>query len=82
MKYTEMNHTKWYRVITGSECGTFQVGDRIRLIGDGDILCREAQGWVEASALPGCTVGMTVELDAEWTEKRRGQLLRELEELG
>jgi hypothetical protein len=71
-----------YIVTMASDDGTFQVGDHIYLIDNGDIACIEAKGWVDKEEVPEATKGMEVELDQERIEKRRQKLLACLAALG
>lgn len=65
---------KKYVVTKESDDGTFEKGDHIALTADGCINCKEAQGWIEAADVPSATVGMEVEVDKEWVEKRKAEL--------
>jgi hypothetical protein len=38
-------------VTKASDDGTFQVGDRIRLLSDGAILCIQAKGWISTKRM-------------------------------
>lgn len=72
---------KRYIVTKGSDDGTFEVGDHIiRQVG-GSILCVDARGWIDAEYVYEATQGMEIEVDQEWIERRRKQLLKELETL-
>jgi hypothetical protein len=71
-----------YIVTRASDDGTFQVGDHIYLIDNGDIACHEAEGWIDREDVPESTIGMEIELDQELIEKRRKTLLAVLAALG
>jgi hypothetical protein len=45
----------------------FQVGDRIRLLVNGDILL-QGWGWMDSEDVPKATKGVEVELDKEWLQ--------------
>ena len=70
----------WYVVTKGSNCGTFEPGDKIRLLDDGCILC-DHQGWIESEDVFDAVKGMEVELDKQWITNRRKRLERELKAL-
>ena len=70
----------WYVVTKGSNCGTFEPGDKIKLLDDGSILC-DHQGWIDAEDVPGATEGMEVQVDTQSLAKRREELERELRAL-
>lgn len=72
---------KVYVVTKESDDGTFEVGDRISLQADGDIICNEVGWCVDAKYVNDAIQGMEIEVDQEWVEKRRKQLLKELEAL-
>ena len=69
---------KNYRVLKGSSDGTFEEGDRIYLTETGDIVCKEAGGWIDVENVTEATIGLEVEIDAAWAEWRRRELLKEL----
>lgn len=50
-----------YVVIEGN--ATFMVGDHIKKLEDGAILCREAGGWICCEDVPEATKDMKVSLD-------------------
>lgn len=56
----------------------FQVGDRIRLLNNSDILL-QGWGWMEAEDVPKATEGMEVEPDTEWAERWQAKLQEQLE---
>ena len=72
---------KRYFVTKESNDGTFEVGDRICLHADGDIICTEVEWCVEAKYVNEAIKGMEIKVDQEWVERRRKQLLKELEDL-
>lgn len=65
-----------YIVTHPSVNAEFQVGDRIRLLDNGDILL-QGWGWMGAEHLTEATEGMKIEPDKEWAERRRLKLLEE-----
>jgi len=71
-----------YIVTKASDDGTFEVGDHIYLIDNGDIACHEAEGWIDKEDMPESTIGMEIALDQERIEKRRNKLLADLAALG
>ena len=71
----------FYLVTKASKDGTFEVGDRIKLLDDGAILCQQAQGWIDAEYVPQATEGMEVEPDERWIEQRRQLLEKMIKEL-
>lgn len=80
MKISDMKVGLRYVVTHDSVNKEFQVGDRIRLLDNGDILL-QGWGWMEAEDLPKATEGMEVELDKEWARHKRIKLEQELTEL-
>jgi hypothetical protein len=50
-----------YIVIKPSKNKEFQIGDHIRFMGDGSVICREAQGWIDKEDVPEATEGMEYE---------------------
>lgn len=78
MKIADMKVGQQYIVTCPSVNKEFQVGDRIRLLENGDILL-QGWGWMEAEDLLKATEGMEVELDTDWAEQRRLKLLEQLE---
>jgi hypothetical protein len=49
---------KFYVVTRKSKDGTFRKGDLIKLLPNGDILCRQARGWIDAEFVAEATKGM------------------------
>ena len=70
-----------YVVTKKSNDGTFRVGDHIRLVGDGAIVCREAQGWVDAQHVKDAVIGMEYEFDRESIIQEIDKLLKEVRRL-
>ena len=70
----------WYTVTKGSNCGTFEPGDKIRLLDDGSILC-DHQGWIDPEYVFDAIKGMEAEVDKQSLAKRREELERELRTL-
>ena len=70
-----------YVVTKASDDETFEVGDHILLCANGDIVNRDAQGWIDKVDVEEATRGMEVEVDSKWAERRRKKLLQELAEL-
>ena len=75
-----MTHV-WYRVTRKSDDSTFHVGDHIILDPDGSIICREAEGWIEAEDVLDAVRGMECERDEGWVHKRIKTLRDEIEHL-
>lgn len=63
-----------YIVAAASKNEEFQVGDRIKLLDNGDLLNITAGGWMEAVNLPEATEGMEIEVDQTWLNKQRQDL--------
>jgi hypothetical protein len=59
----------------------FQVGDRIRLLEDGDILNITVGGWMEVEDVPLATEGMKIKVNQEWLQKQRQDIQNKLEQL-
>jgi hypothetical protein len=71
-----------YIVTKASDDTTFKVGDHIKLLSDGAILCIEAKGWIDSSDVATAIEGMEYEVDKEWIEKGRRSAIAILEALG
>lgn len=78
MNVKDMKVGSRYTVTHPSVNAEFQVGDRIRLLDNGDILL-QGWGWMEAEHLTEATEGMEIEPDKEWAERRRANLQKQLE---
>lgn len=70
-----------YVVTKASKNGEFQVGDHIELCEDGDVLNREAHGWMPAEDLAEATQGMELGIDVTWAASQRAKLERQLASL-
>ena len=81
MLFEDMKAGLRYIVTTASLDGTFEVGDHIRLYGDGSITCLEAQGWITAHEVQEAIKGVEVKLDVELLQYKERQLQAELAEL-
>ena len=73
----ELQQGKRYIVTKASECGTFRVGDRIRMESDGSIINRESGMWLDAEEVESI-VGFEVEEDEDYTSAEIEQFQREL----
>lgn len=71
----------WYVVTKPSNDGTFEVGDHVMLLSNGDIACKEAQGWVDAKDAEQALSGAEVTIDVEWIAAKKARLLADLEKL-
>ena len=67
-----------YVVTRASKDREFQVGDRIWMEPNGDIMCPAASGWMPAEDVPPATRGMQIEPDANWAAAMRADLERQL----
>jgi hypothetical protein len=70
-----------YVVKTGSNDGTFMVGDVIRLEPNGDITCVAALGWVSAKDVSAALAGTEYEVDYEYTAMEMQKALKKAESL-
>jgi hypothetical protein len=77
----DMKVGRRYIVTKASDDGTFEVGDHIRLLDDGKLLCQEACGWICPEEVEIATKGMEVQIDKEWTNKQREILIEKLSKL-
>jgi ABC-type sugar transport system ATPase subunit len=68
----------YYIVTKPSDDGTFEVGDRIQLMDDGAILCVQARGWVDREDVKEAIQGMNYEVDTEYIEQRKADLLKKI----
>lgn len=68
-----------YIVTKPSNDGTFRVGDHIKLLSDGAILCKEAMGWIDKDDVPVAIEGMEFEINKEWANKGKEQARKLLE---
>ena len=73
-----MEFNKPYIVTKGSNCGTFQVGDHIKLATNGDLLCKEAGGWIDKEFVKEATIGMEFAFDVAYVERKRQILQAQL----
>jgi len=71
----------WYVVTKPSNDGTFEVGDHVMLLFNGDIACNEDQGWVDAKDAEQALSGAEVTIDVEWIAAKKARLLADLEKL-
>ena len=82
MKPKKRDPSEIWRVVTkGSDDGTFKIGDHITFYKNGDIGCRGADGWIEAEDVEAATAGMEHKTDHKWLEKRKKELLQEVEDI-
>ena len=77
----KMEIGKRYVVTKPSDDGTFELGDHIHQYENGDIGCREGMGWIDAFDVSEATKGMEVKIDPDWIERRKKQLMAELDAL-
>jgi hypothetical protein len=70
-----------YIVTRASKDGTFQVGDHIKLLDDGSILCKDARGWIDACDAEAATEGMDFKIDTEALLKLKDKLLGKIRSL-
>jgi hypothetical protein len=70
-----------YVVTKTSDDGTFEVGDHIKLLENGEIACIEAKGWIDAEDVPEATKGMECEIDQDYIDRQKARLTAELEAL-
>lgn len=77
----DMKVGTWYIVTKGSDDGTFEVGDHITILEDGDILHREAGGWLDSSDVKESIKGMEIQVDKEWVKKKKAALMQKLVEV-
>lgn len=78
-KFNLMEKGLRYIVTQASKDGTFQVGDHIRLMGDGSIICQEAGGWIGCEDVPRAVSGVEVVFDVEWYERKKEKLRKALD---
>ena len=71
----------WYVVTKPSNDGTFEVGDHVMLLSNGDIACKEDQGWGDAKDAEQALSGAEVTIDVEWIAAKKARLLADLEKL-
>lgn len=67
-----------YIVTKASDDHTFLVGDRIKLLETGEILCIEAHGWLDKQDVAEAIVGMEYIVDEKWIEQERESLIAKL----
>ncbi|UOF76733.1 hypothetical protein [Caudoviricetes sp.] len=67
-----------YIVTKDSKNKEFQEGDNIWILCNGDIMCRDAHGWMPAEDVAEATRGMEIKIDEEWIAKKRAYLEREI----
>jgi hypothetical protein len=76
-----MKHGRRYIVTKSSHDGTFNAGDHIRQLSNGDILCIEAGGWIDSESVQNAAKGMDIELDSAYYEAKKNNLLQKLADL-
>ena len=54
-----------YVISKGSACETFQKGDHIKVLDNGDVLCREGMGWQDAEAITDLLGKVEIIIDKE-----------------
>lgn len=74
MKASEMKVGMRYVVTNESDDGTFCLGEHIHKYDDGNIGCKEAQGWVSAKDAPLAAEGCEVEIDQEYIARLEAKL--------
>jgi len=62
MNTEQMVVEKPYVVTRASNSGAFQIGDRVKLVGDGSIQCVQAQGWILPHEVQEAIAGWEIEL--------------------
>jgi len=67
-----------YIVTKASDDETFQVGDHIKMLKTGEILCIEAHGWINQQDVDEAMVGMEYTADDRWIEQERESLIAKL----
>jgi hypothetical protein len=70
-----------YVVTRPSVDGEFLVGDRIRLLANGDVLNCDAGGWMSADDVPSAMRGVRVAIDVAWVATVRETLESQLQDL-
>lgn len=70
-----------YVVTKSSNDGTFEVGDHIKLLENGEIACIEAKGWIDKADVPEAIKGMECEIDKVWVDAQKLKLTKQLQEL-
>lgn len=79
MSIKEMKIGVVYIVTQASKTGDFLVGERIKLLPDGDLMHLDLGAWMEAEDLEDATEDMLVEIDKTWLTKKQNLLKEELE---
>jgi len=70
-----------YIVTKASLNGEFQIGDRIRMEPNGDILSTDGIGWTPVKDVPNATEGWEIEINKDWYLARRYKLETELAQI-
>lgn len=81
MSINKMQTNIRYLVTKGSNDGTFEVGDIIKLESNGDILCYQARGWITAEDVAEAVKGMEFEVHKEHYDTLRKKLTEQLKSL-
>ena len=67
-------------VIKPSSNGMFQVGDHLVFYANGDIECREADGWITEEEAESAMAGCKMRPDTEYYKRRAARLRAELKQ--
>jgi len=70
-----------YVVTKASDDGTFEVGDHIKFLENGSILCVEAEGWIDKEYVEKASKGMEYELDKDYIRWLKADLIQQLAKL-
>ena len=67
-----------YEVVHPSNDGTLNLGDRVSLAENGDLMDYSANGWIDAEDVSKALEGAVFEIDVAWYERRSARLREEL----
>ena len=67
-----------YVVTQSSKNGEFLVGERVRLMDNGDIMNISIGGWIMSENVDAATEGMFLKVDQEWLSKKRKEVQEQL----
>jgi hypothetical protein len=68
-----------YVVTQSSTNGEFLVGERVRLMDNGDIMNISIGGWITSENVDAATEGMFLKVDEEWLSTKRKYIQEQLE---
>lgn len=76
-----MEHGVKYIVTDAKDSGEFLTGDHIWLLENGDIMCKEAGGWLPKEDVEESLKKIDYRIDWEYYEHSRQKLVKQIQEI-